>query len=342
MQLSTAKRFLSANDSFQSYLNPDWRRTTVTHQSNSYQINLCPSEISESFLDHDKFETSSGEDKRLTLSPKQKFNIHEISPEWAFCSEITKVHHKTFLVFYSKYYYYFLPILSSMQVIITGDFLCDPSNSRWSVMFGDSEVPVEIVQPGVLRCHTPLHSSGRLTLCITTGNREVCSEVRDFEFRANSAASSFTDLTPSRSMKSAEECSLLAKFARILLSDDGSSAVSGGDPQSGQIPELKMNEEHWQQLIDELDVGCENSPSVVDWIMEELLKSKLQQWLSLKLHENDGTYCSLSKHDQGMIHLISALGYEWALYSLLSAGVGINWRDSNGWTALHWAAYFGR
>ncbi|KAM0857386.1 hypothetical protein ACQ4PT_048502 [Festuca glaucescens] len=342
MQLSAAKRFLlgpedsidspsynviprdegingidtfSAHDSsLQSYLNSDWTRTApVALQSNMYR-----SEISESLLDHGQFETSSGEDKRLTLTPKQKFNIREISPEWAFCYEITKV-------------------------IITGDFLCDPSNSCWAVMFGDSEMPVEIVQPGVLRCHTPLHSNGKLTLCITTGNREACSEVKDFEFRAKSTASSFTDLAPpSRSMKSTEELSLLAKFARILLCDDGSSTVSGGDPQAGQSPKLKMNEEHWQRLIDELDVGCENSPNVVDWIMEELLKSKLQHWLSLKLQGNDGTYCSMSKHEQGMIHLISALGYEWALSSVLSAGVGINLRDSKGWTALHWAAYFGR
>ncbi|XP_047062357.1 calmodulin-binding transcription activator 4-like [Lolium rigidum] len=342
MQLSAAKRFLlgpedsidspsynfiprdegingidtfpAHDSSLQSYLNSDWTRTTpVALQSNQYH-----SEISESLLDHGQFETSSGEDNRINLTPKGKFNIREISPEWAFCYEITKV-------------------------IITGDFLCDPSNSSWAVMFGDSEMPVEIVQPGVLRCHTPLHSSGKLTLCITTGNREVCSEVKNFEFRPKSTASSFTDLAPpSRSMKSTEELSLLAKFARILLSDDASSTVSGGDPQAGQSPKLKMNEEHWQRLIDELDVGCENSPSVVDWIMEELLKSKLQHWLSLKLQRNDGTYCSMSKHEQGMIHLISALGYEWALSSVLSVGVGINLRDAKGWTALHWAAYFGR
>uniref|UniRef100_A0ACD5UXH9 Uncharacterized protein n=1 Tax=Avena sativa TaxID=4498 RepID=A0ACD5UXH9_AVESA len=347
MQISAAKRFLlgpedsvdspsynfiprdegingidifSAHDSsLQSSLNPDWTRTTpVTLQSGSYQSTLYHSEISESLLDHGQFETSSGEDKRPTLTLKQKFNIREISPEWAFCDEITKV-------------------------VITGDFLCDLSNSCWAVMFGDSEVPVEIVQPGVLRCHTPLHSSGKLTLYITTGNREICSEVKEFEFRARSAASSLTDLAPSsRSTKSTEELSLLAKFSRILLCDDGSSAVSSGFPQSGQSPNRKINEEQWQRLIDELDVGCENPPSVVDWIMEELLKSKLQQWLSLKLQGNNGTYCSLSKNEQGMIHLISALGYEWALSSVLSAGVGINLRDLNGWTALHWAAYFGR
>lgn len=209
-------------------------------------------------------------------------------------------------------------------------------------MFGDNEVPVEIVQPGVLRCHTPLHSSGKLRVCITSGNREVCSEFKDFEFRSKPTPSSFSDLAPSsRPLKSSEELLFLAKFARMLLSD-GSSEVSDGDPQYGQCPKLRMNEELWDRLLDELKLGCENPLSTVDQIMEELLKSRLQQWLSVKLKGFNGTACSLPKHEQGIIHLISALGYEWALSSVLSAGVGINFRDSNGWTALHWAAYFGR
>jgi hypothetical protein len=88
--------FSAHDNSLQSYLNPDWTRTTpITLQSNTYQSNLCHS-ISESLLDHGQFETSSGEDKILSLTPKQKFNIREISPEWAFCNETTKVHHKRF------------------------------------------------------------------------------------------------------------------------------------------------------------------------------------------------------------------------------------------------------
>uniref|UniRef100_A0A0E0KPU1 CG-1 domain-containing protein n=1 Tax=Oryza punctata TaxID=4537 RepID=A0A0E0KPU1_ORYPU len=307
---------LSVHDySLQSSLNPDWKKTApLTLQSNSYG-----SEIPGLLLDHGQFESlSSGENRRLTLGQKQRFSIREFSPEWTYCYEITKV-------------------------IITGDFLCDPSSSCWAVMFGDSEVPAEIVQAGVLRCHTPLRSSGKLTICVTSGNREICSEVKDFEFRAKSTASNFLDISPSStSLKSSEELLLLAKFVRMLLCENGSHANSNGDPQSGQYPKLKMNDEHWQRLIDELKGGCEHPLNVSDWIMEELLKSKLQEWLSVKLQGYDGTACFLSKHEQGIIHLISALGYEWALSSVLSAGVGVNFRDTNGWTALHWAAYFGR
>ncbi|KAF8667228.1 hypothetical protein HU200_052893 [Digitaria exilis] len=312
---NTGTDTLSAHDSrIESALNPDWKtKAPLTFQSNSQG-----SEITELLFDQGQFEPYSRADTRLTLGQKRQFSIREISPEWAFSYETTKV-------------------------IITGDFLCDPSNLCWAVMFGDNEVPVEIVQPGVLRCHTPLHSSGKLTVCITSGNREVCSEFKEFEFRSKPTSSRFSDLVPSsRSLKSSEELLFLAKFARMLLSENGISEVLDGDPQSGQCPKLRMNEELWDRLLDELKLGCENPLSTVDQIMEELLKSRLQQWLSVKLKRSNGTACSLSKHEQGIIHLISALGYEWALSSVLSAGVGLNFRDSNGWTALHWAAYFGR
>ncbi|KAL6874359.1 hypothetical protein ACP4OV_013379 [Aristida adscensionis] len=306
---------LSAHDNrYESSLNTDW----VTKAPLTFQSNSQSSEITELFLDHGQFEPSSRTDTRLALGKKQQFSIREISPEWAFSYEITKV-------------------------IITGDFLCDLSNSHWAVMFGDTEVPAEIVQPGVLRCHTPLQSSSKLTICVTSGNREVCSEFKEFEFRDKQTISGFSDFAPcSRSLKSSEELLLLAKFARMLLSENETSDVSDGDHQSGQCPKLKMNDEHWERLIHDLKIDCENPLGTVDWIMEELLKSKLQQWLSLKLQGYNGTACSLSKQEQGIIHLISALGYEWALSSILSAGVGINFRDSNGWTALHWAASFGR
>ncbi|PHU19769.1 Calmodulin-binding transcription activator 4 [Capsicum chinense] len=40
--------------------------------------------------------------------------------------------------------------------------------------------------------------------------------------------------------------------------------------------------------------------------------------------------------------MIAGLGFEWALHPILNAGVSANFRDISDWTALHWAARFGR
>ena len=43
-----------------------------------------------------------------------------------------------------------------------------------------------------------------------------------------------------------------------------------------------------------------------------------------------------------MLHFAAALGYDWALEPTIVAGVNVNFRDVNGWTSLHWAAFCGR
>lgn len=83
---------ISAYDSrFESSLNPDWQtKTALTFQSNSQD-----SEIAELF-DHGHFEPYSREDTTFALGQTNKFNIREISPEWAFSYEITKVNGEVF------------------------------------------------------------------------------------------------------------------------------------------------------------------------------------------------------------------------------------------------------
>ena len=99
----------------------------------------------------------------------------------------------------------------------------------------------------------------------------------------------------------------------------------------------------WGQVLEALLVGSGTSSGTIEWLMQELLKDKLQQWLSLKsMGESDQPGCSLSKKEQGIIHMIAGLGFEWALNPILSHGVNVNFRDINGWTALHWASRFGR
>ncbi|XP_058103122.1 calmodulin-binding transcription activator 4 [Magnolia sinica] len=260
--------------------------------------------------------TSLGIDSSLTVAQVQQFSIREISPEWAYSDEVTKV-------------------------IITGDFLCDPSESAWACMFGDVEVPVEIIQAGVLRCLVPQHAAGKVTLCITAGNRESCSEIREFEYHSKPkmpTSSSDVDENDATN-KSTEEVLLLVSFAEILLPVQNEDSVR---LETEQLRKLKIADDTWGLIKEALSVGSETPTGILDWVLQELLKDKLQQWLLSKCHGGEVAGCSLSKQEQGIIHMIAGLGYEWALNSVLNCGVGINFRDANGWTALHWAARFGR
>nr|GMD74029.1 calmodulin-binding transcription activator 4-like isoform X1 [Ipomoea batatas] len=257
----------------------------------------------------------------ISIAQKQKFRIADLSPNWGYADEATKV-------------------------IIIGYFLCDPSESEWMCMFGDIEVPVQIIQEGVLCCHAPPHLPDKVTLCITMGNQEPCSEGREFEYRVKSTGTAESCLPETQcTSKNTEELLLLVRFAKMLLSDG--SRCSTDSPESGNkcLEKVKASEELWGEMIDTLLVGNSTSSLTVDWLLQELLKDKLQQWLSSKLQgqtDLSDSDCVLSRKEQGVIHMIAGLGFEWGLQPILDAGVTVNFRDINGWTALHWAARFGR
>ncbi|XP_020229866.1 calmodulin-binding transcription activator 4 isoform X2 [Cajanus cajan] len=270
----------------------------------------------ETFFHQNQIVTPPDADSSLTVAQKQKFTIKKISPEWGYATENTKV-------------------------IIVGSFFCNPSESSWACMLGDIEVPVEIIQDGVICCEAPSHLPGKVTLCITSGNRESCSEVREFEYRNKANSCTRCTQLETEATRSPEELLLLVRLGQMLLSE---STTKNDNIESG-IPLIKQkaDDDSWSHIIEALLVGSGTSTGTIDWILEELLKDKLQQWLSCRSQERDEeTGCSLSKKEQGIIHMVAGLGYEWALNPILSCGVNINFRDINGWTALHWAARFGR
>lgn len=229
-----------------------------------------------------------------------------------------------------------------MQVIIVGSFLCDPSRSTWKCMFGDTEVPADIIQEGVIRCEAPPHLPGKVTLCITSGNRESCSEVREFEYRVKSTISPISKVQSTEATKSPEELLLLVRFARMLLYGISWNNERNMEPDNYLFGYLKEADDSWNHIIETLLMGCGTSLETINWLIEELLKDKLQNSIAMRWKGPNQASCFLSRKEQCIIHMVAGLGFEWALTPVLSMGVNINFRDVNGWTALHWAARYGR
>ncbi|KAL2484458.1 Calmodulin-binding transcription activator 4 [Abeliophyllum distichum] len=269
------------------------------------------------FLDQGQIGIPLEDNLSSTISQKQKFTIHEISPEWCYSSDAAKV-------------------------VIIGSFLCSPSECAWACMFGDIEVPVQIIQEGVIRCNVPPLLPGKVTLCITSGNQESCSEVREFEYRAKPSVCTHSNITETETRKSSEELLLLVRFVQMLLFDLSVQKGDGPESRIDLLNKSKMAEDSWSQIIYSLLVGTSTSSNTTEWLLQELLKDKLGLWISSRLQENNQLDSFLSKKEQGIIHMVAGLGFEWALQPILNSGVGINFRDINGWTALHWAAHFGR
>lgn len=211
-------------------------------------------------------------------------------------------------------------------------------------MFGDIEVPVQIIKEGAIRCQAPPHLPGKVTLCVTTGNRVSCSEVWEFEYRVKFDDHGQKNLAEvGGACKSSEELLLLVRFVQMLLSDSSVQKGDGSGSSNDILENSKASEDSWSQVIESLLFGTSTSMVTVDWLLQELLKDKLQQWLSSKLQvQNNQMGYSFSRKEQGIIHMVAVLGFEWALQPILDAGVSVNFRDINGWTALHWAARFGR
>ncbi|CAN4112906.1 unnamed protein product [Withania somnifera] len=257
-----------------------------------------------------------------SLAQDQFFSIIDFSPNWAFAG-------------------------SEIKVLITGKFLKSQQevvNCSWACMFGQLEVPAQVIADGVLRCHTPVQKAGRVPFYITCSNRLACSEVREFEFRVTEGQDD--DVVNPNSCRSSESL-LHMKFGKLLSLE---SSVSQASPlisedvshMSSKINSLlKEDDNEWEEM---LHLNNENfmAEKVKDQLLQKLLKEKLRVWLLQKIAEGGKGPNILDEGGQGVLHFAAALGYDWAIQPTIAAGVSVNFRDVNGWTALHWAASYGR
>ncbi|KAI7731227.1 hypothetical protein M8C21_014804 [Ambrosia artemisiifolia] len=250
-----------------------------------------------------------------SLSQDQLFSIIDFSPNWAYAR-------------------------SGIKVLVTGRFLKSQQelqHCEWACMFGELEVPAEVVADGVLRCHTPCHKPGRVPFYVTCSNRLACSEVREFEFQANENNNSNNNNTHNMDADNSNE--MLMRFAKLLSLGSQTVVPSINDPELLSQLSLLIHSEWDQMLKLEEEVSSENARNK---LFEKLLKEKLYSWLVHKVAEGGKGASVLDEGGQGVLHFAGALGYDWAIPPTVAAGVSINFRDVNGWTALHWAAYCGR
>ncbi|XP_038888496.1 calmodulin-binding transcription activator 2-like isoform X2 [Benincasa hispida] len=254
-----------------------------------------------------------------SISEDQLFSIIAFSPKWTLADLET-------------------------EVVIIGKFLGNNlgMNCHWSCMFGEVEVPAEVMADGILCCHAPPHSIGRVPFYVTCSNRVACSEVREFDYLAGSAQD--VDVTHIYTAGSMEE-RMHFQFERLLSlgSLDPSNDLSEGALEKRKLIRdlITIKEE---DLYGE-DPNPQNDPiqhQSKEFHFVKLMKEKLYSWLIRKVIEGGKGPNILDGEGLGVIHLAAALGYDWAIRPIVAAGVSINFRDINGWTALHWAAFCGR
>uniref|UniRef100_A0A7N0ZUA1 CG-1 domain-containing protein n=1 Tax=Kalanchoe fedtschenkoi TaxID=63787 RepID=A0A7N0ZUA1_KALFE len=256
-----------------------------------------------------------------SLSTDQLFSIIDFSPNWAYED-------------------------SEIKVLITGKFLRgqnEVEKLKWSCMFGEVEVPAEVIADGVLRCKAPHHKYGRVPFYVTCSNRFACSEVREFEYREH-PVQQMDDTDAGTEQEIFLRMRLLNLLSLGLDPPDYDFKVPGDSSNLiVKISEL-MNEDNgeWDQTLKTKPAEKFSSEKMNDQLIQKLLKEKLHVWLLHKAAEG-GKGANLPDEDgQGVLHLAAALGYGWAIPPTILAGVNINFRDVNGWTALHWAASCGR
>ncbi|XP_021714178.1 calmodulin-binding transcription activator 3-like isoform X1 [Chenopodium quinoa] len=250
-----------------------------------------------------------------SLSQDQHFKIIDFAPNWGYAGSETKV-------------------------LITGKFMktrLGAENCQWSCMFGEVEVPAEVIADGALRCHAPPHCVGRVPFYVTCSNRLACSEVREFEYQDKFMHA--VDATSLIQIKFCKLLSLGSSYRQNIVPCNG----DGNSDLDHEITSLqKGNDNEWFHILELSSKEEFSLGELKDRLAEKIIKERFCEWLLCKRTEGGKGPRVLDENGQGVLHFAAALGYDWAISLTVAAGISINFRDVRGWTALHWAAYYGR
>ncbi|CAI9776202.1 unnamed protein product [Fraxinus pennsylvanica] len=251
----------------------------------------------------------------------QILNITDVSPAWGLSNEETKI-----LV---------VGFFHEGQVPIP--------ESNVFLVCGDSMVPAVAVQSGVFRCSILPQSPGSVNLYLSFDGHTPISQVLTFEFRAP-----LVKMTPPENNSDWEKSLFQTRLAYLLFSSSKSLNIVSSRVSQNALKEAKdfaqkmyILSDSWKYLMESIKNTKMPFPQAKDSLFELTLQNRLQEWLI----ENVLAGSKISERDeqgQGVIHLCAILGYTWAVYPFSWSSLSLDYRDKFGWTALHWAAYYGR
>ncbi|CAA0824131.1 Calmodulin-binding transcription activator 5 [Striga hermonthica] len=273
---------------------------------------------------HESF-TSSVMDNHLSSVPSQMFNITDVLPSWALSTQETKV-------------------------IVVGFFnggQLPQTDFSLQLTCGDSVVLVETVQTGVYRCVISPKKPGLVNLYLSFDGHNPVSQVLTFEVRAPEVPSRMMTTTADNKCNW-EEFQLQMRLARLLFSSSKSLSLFSSKVSQSTVKEAKAFAERtsdlshsWVNFAKVIEGAKMPFLQAKDGLFELTLQNRLQEWLLEKILSGSKIF----EHDEqglGVIHLCAILGYTWAVLPYSCSGLSMDYRDKCGWTALHWAAYYGR
>lgn len=240
-------------------------------------------------------------------------------------------------------------MLMILQILVTGLLHNSYQHLGSSNLFcvcGDSCVPAEYVQPGVYRCFIPPHSPGMANLYLSADGLKPISQCFTFEHRSPPVPDK-TVLEDDQESKW-EEFEVQVRLAHLLFTSSNklnvlSSKISPPNLQDAKRLASKTSHllNSWAYLFKSIQGNKVSFDQAKDHIFELTLKNRVKEWLMEKVLEGRNTRDYDSK-GLGVIHLCAILGYTWSIQLFSLSGLSLNFRDKQGWTALHWAAYYGR
>ncbi|XP_022959075.1 calmodulin-binding transcription activator 5-like [Cucurbita moschata] len=257
-------------------------------------------------------------------SVEQIFNITEVSPAWAFSTEKTKI---VIIGYFSDEYVHL-------------------AKSNISVVCGDTSINADFVQPGVYRCLVEPHSPGLVHLYLSLDGHKPISQVLNFEYRA--PLLQVPEVTSEQILKW-EEFQVQMRLAHLMFSTSKSLSIMSTKLSPTALNDAKKLavktsgiSDGWIYLLKSVTENKTPIPQAREGVLEMILRSRLRDWLIERVAEGSKKSTEFDVNGQGVIHLCAILGYTWAVHLFVWSGLSINFRDKSGWTALHWAAYYGR